>query len=150
MVADAATRHGVLEQTRPGRADRTSHGAGSPDPGPVALPRDRKRQAVHPDARQKRLLEQAAVVGEAMAKANTTDKRVAPAFWPDTNWKHALVVSVDQRTPNYDQLDERAAWFYEAVVVSKGMLTQTPGVGQRYIAAYKDRTGAWLDGANAY
>ena len=85
-----------------------------------------------------------------MAKANTTDKRVEPAFWPGTNWKHALVVSVDHPTPNYDQLDERAAWFYEAVVVSKGMLTQTPGVGQRYIAAYKDRTGAWLDGANAY
>jgi hypothetical protein len=24
------------------------------------------------------------------------------------------------------------------------MLTQTPGVGQRYIAAYKDREGNWL------
>jgi hypothetical protein len=85
-----------------------------------------------------------------MAKANTSDKRVEPAFWPGTNWKHALVVSVDQRTPNYDQLDERAAWFYEAVVISKGMLTQTPGVGQRYIASYKDSGGRWLDGDNSY
>lgn len=85
-----------------------------------------------------------------MAKANTSDKRVEPPFWPGTNWKHALVVSVDQRAPNYDQLDERAAWFYEAVVISKGMLTQTPGVGQRYIAAYKDSKGEWLDGGNTY
>lgn len=103
-----------------------------------------------PDARQKKLLEEAAVVGEAMAKANTSDKRVEPAFWSGTHWKHALVVSVDQRMPGYDQLDERAAWFYEAVVVSKGMLTQTPGVGQRYIASYKDRDGQWLSGGNHY
>jgi hypothetical protein len=57
---------------------------------------------------------------------------------------------VDQRKPNYDQIDERAAWFYEAVVVSKGMLTQTPGVGQRYIAAYKDADGEWLTGEKSY
>ncbi len=30
------------------------------------------------------------------------------------------------------------------------MLTQTPGVGQRYIAAYRDRDGQWLTGGNTY
>jgi hypothetical protein len=109
-----------------------------------------KGKPYNPDARQKKILEEAAVVGEAMAKANTSDKRVEPAFWPGTNWKHALVVSVDQRMPGYDQLDERAAWFYEAVAISKAMLTQAPGVGQRYIAAYKDRDGNWLSGGNTY
>ena len=102
------------------------------------------------DRRQKAILEEAAIVGEAMAKANTSDKRVEPAFWPRTQWKHALVVSVDQHAPSYDQFDERAAWFYEAVAVSKGMLTQTPGVGQRYLAAYKDAKGEWLNGSNTY
>ena len=109
-----------------------------------------KGKPFEPDDRQKRILEEAVVVGEAMAKANTSDKRVEPPFWPGTQWKHALVVAVDQRTPNYDQLDERAAWFYEAVVVSKGMLTETPGVGQRYIASYKDGDGNWLDGGKSY
>jgi hypothetical protein len=109
-----------------------------------------KGKPFNPNARQKKILEEAVVVGEAMAKANTSDKRVEPPFWPGTNWKHALVVSVDQRAPNYDQIDERAAWFYEAVVISKAMLTQTPGVGQRYIAAYKDRDGNWLSGGNTY
>jgi len=109
-----------------------------------------KGKPFKPDARQKKILEDAVVVGEAMAKANTEDKRVEPPFWPGTHWKHALVVSVNQRMPGYDQLDERAAWFYEAVAVSKGMLTQTPGVGQRYIAAYRDRDGAWLNGGNTY
>lgn len=103
-----------------------------------------------PDSRQQQILADAVVVGEAMAKANTSDKRVEPPFWPGTYWKHALVVSVDQRTPSFDQIDERAAWFYEAVAVSKGMLTQTPGVGQRYIASYRDGDGDWLDGGRTY
>jgi hypothetical protein len=103
-----------------------------------------------PDQRQTKLLQDGAVVGEAMAKANTSDKRVEPPFWQGTQWKHALVVSTDQKALTYDQLDERAAWFYEAVVISKAMLTQTPGVGQRYIAAYKDKDGNWLNGSNTY
>jgi len=109
-----------------------------------------KGKPFQPDARQTKILEEAVVVGEAMAKANTSDKRVEPPFWPGSTWKHALVVSVDQHMPGYDQLDERAAWFYEAVAVSKGMLTQTPGVGQRYLAAYKDAKAKWLDGGHTY
>lgn len=107
-------------------------------------------QPFEPDERQKKLLEEGVLVGEAMAKANTTDKRVEPPFWEGTNWKHALVVSVDQKANTYDQLDERAAWFYEAVVISKGMLTETPGVGQRYIASYRDKDSNWLSGENTY
>jgi hypothetical protein len=30
------------------------------------------------------------------------------------------------------------------------MLTETPGVGQRYIASYKDKAGKWLDGGKTY
>jgi hypothetical protein len=94
-----------------------------------------KGKPFEPDARQKKILGDGVVVGEAMAKANTTDKRVEPP---------------DQKANTYDQLDERAAWFYEAVVISKAMLTQTPGVGQRYIASYKDGKGEWLSGENTY
>jgi hypothetical protein len=50
----------------------------------------------------------------------------------------------------YTQLDERAAWFYEATTTSKGMVTKTPGVGQVYLGSYKDKDGNWLDGANTY
>ena len=41
-----------------------------------------KGKPFNPDARQKKLLEDGVVVGEAMAKANTSDKRVEPPFWP--------------------------------------------------------------------
>jgi hypothetical protein len=50
-----------------------------------------KGESFKPDERQKSLLSEAAVVGEAMAKANTSEKRVEPAFWPNTYWKHAAV-----------------------------------------------------------
>jgi hypothetical protein len=109
-----------------------------------------KGKPFNPDDRQKKLLTEAVIVGEAMAKANTSDKRVVQAFWPDTHWKEATVVSIDQRAPGYDQFDGRAAWFYEAVSISKAMLTNTPGVGQRYIAAYQDEAGNWLSGENTY
>lgn len=107
-------------------------------------------QPFKPNERQTKLLTDGSLVGEAMAKANTTDKRVEPPFWPGTNWKHALVTATDQRGLTFDQLDERAAWFYEAVAISKAMLTENVGVGQRYIAAYKDKSGAWLSGENTY
>ena len=109
-----------------------------------------KGKPFKPDARQKKLLEQGVVVGEAMAIANTVTRRMEPVFWPNTHWKHALVVSASQRMPAFDQLDERAAWYYEAITVSKAMLSETPGVGQRYIAAYQDKDGNWLTGGNTY
>ncbi|XXD10162.1 DUF1254 domain-containing protein [Klebsiella sp. R445] len=109
-----------------------------------------KGKPFNPTPEQKKLLEEASVVGQAMAKANNYGKRWEPAFWKGTHWKHALTVSVDQRMPNWDQFDERASWFYEAVSVSKAMLTQTPGVGQRYIVAYQDKDGNWLTGEHTY
>ncbi len=48
---------------------------------------------------------------------------------------------------NYDQLDERAEWMYEAVTTSAGMVTTTPGLGSIYLASYADKDGGnWLDG----
>jgi Uncharacterized conserved protein len=109
-----------------------------------------KGKTFNPTDDQKKLLEEATVVGQAMAKANNYGKRFEPAFWPNTHWKHAITVSIDQRMPNWDQFDERASWFYEAVSISKAMLSQTPGVGQRYIVTYQDKDGNWLTGEHTY
>jgi len=46
--------------------------------------------------------------------------------------------------------DERAAYFYEGGPTTKAMVTKTPGIGQAYLSAYKDKDGNWLDGANTY
>ncbi len=68
------------------------------------------------------------------------------------HWEFAaLILNPNQRADYYDQLDERAAWFYEAVTISDGMVIQEPSKeGQVYLAAYQDSEDNWLDGSNTY
>ncbi|MGB5136415.1 MAG: DUF1254 domain-containing protein [Prochlorococcaceae cyanobacterium] len=110
-----------------------------------------KGKPFEPDERQARLLTDGALVGEAMAKANDFEKRLKEAHYAEgTHWHFALVIDPSQRAEFYDQLDGRAAWFYEAVTTSSGMVTRTPGVGQVYLGTYKDKDGDWLDGTKSY
>ncbi len=110
-----------------------------------------KGEPFEPDERQARLLSDGALVGEAMAKANDFEKRLEEAHYAEgTHWHFALVIDPSQRAEFYDQLDGRAAWFYEAVTTSSGMVTRTPGVGQVYLGTYKDKDGDWLDGTRSY
>ncbi|NES79545.1 MULTISPECIES: DUF1214 domain-containing protein [Okeania] len=105
-----------------------------------------------PDERQKAILEQGALVGEAMARVNDFQKRSEAAHYADgVHWEFALILDPSQGTEYYDQLDERAAWFYEAVTASSGMVIDEPGQGgQVYLGTYKDSDGNWLDGSNTY
>jgi hypothetical protein len=109
-----------------------------------------KGKPFKPTDRQKKLLEEAAFVGEAMAKANDLAKRSTEPYWKGAKWKLALGLDPTQKQKYYDQLDERAEWMYEAVTTSAGMVTTTPGVGSIYQAAYADKDGDWLDGAKSY
>jgi hypothetical protein len=110
-----------------------------------------KGKPFEPDERQVRLLTDGALVGEAMAKANDFEKRLKEAHYAEgTHWHFALVIDPSQRAEFYDQLDGRAAWFYEAVTTSSGMVSRTPGVGQVYLGTYKDKDGDWLDGSKSY
>jgi len=110
-----------------------------------------KGKPFKPDARQTKLLTEGAVVGEAMAKAIDFEKQFESAHYSDgRRWHFSLVLDPSQRSENYDQLDERAAWFYEARTTSAGMVTKTPGVGQIYLGTYKDKAGGWLDGGKTY
>lgn len=105
-----------------------------------------------PDERLTRILTAATATGELMAKANSFAKRFPGAmYWPDRKWDLVLQLDrSDQRGSDYDQLLERAAWFYEAVSFSEAMKSQTPGVGQAYLGAYTDLSGEWLDGGEHY
>jgi hypothetical protein len=104
-----------------------------------------------PDDRQRRILEEAVFVGEAMAKANDFAKRFESAHYvDDSQWEYATVASPDQRADHHDELDERAAWLYEAVTNDIAMHGQRTGWGQVYMATYKDSDGNWLDGASTY
>jgi hypothetical protein len=104
-----------------------------------------------PDERQRRILEEATVVGEAMTRAIGYEPRFAGAtVYPGRDWKLALFLDAGQETEHTTQLDERTAWFYEAVTASKGMTTHTPGQGQVYLHVGRDSDGAWLSGDSHY
>jgi hypothetical protein len=111
-----------------------------------------KGKPFQPDERLARILKQAAAAGELMAQANTFAKRFDQgSYWPDRAWEQAIVLDNSaQRGNGYDELLERASWFYEAVSFSEAMKSTTPGVGQAYLGSYTDGAGAWLDGARSY
>jgi hypothetical protein len=110
-----------------------------------------KGKPFDPDWRTQRILMEASIVGEAMAKANDFDKRMESAHYRDgSQWEYATVADPDQRGEFYEQLDERAAWLYEAVTNDVAMHGQKTGKGQVYMATYKDGDGDWLDGGTNY
>lgn len=105
-----------------------------------------------PDERQKKILTEAATVGEAMARANSYAKRFEGArVWEGKHWEKALFISdIDQDLDTHTQLDERASWFYEAIGVTDGMMGKIVGAGQVYLESQKDSDGDWLDGGKEY
>jgi hypothetical protein len=104
-----------------------------------------------PDARQSKILAEAAKVGELMARANAFEKRLPGAtVYPDKHWEYANMVELNQEGKVYTQLDERGSWFYEAIGESAGMQGRILGFGQVYLETSKDRDGNPLDGGKAY
>lgn len=104
-----------------------------------------------PDARRKKVLEDAALLGEEITRVIVSQKRLIGDYYrKDARWQFALVVDPGQRLENYDQLDERTSWFYEAISSTYSMITTKPGVGSIYLSTYTDHDGEWLDGSKRY
>jgi hypothetical protein len=112
-----------------------------------------KGKPFQPDERQKKNLIHAALVGEAMAKASSFDKRFEGIrYRPDAHWDHVVPpdYDVEQDVGNSTQFEERTAIFYEAIGMSAGSIPKTPGVGQAYFSAYRDKDGHPFDGGKSY
>jgi hypothetical protein len=110
-----------------------------------------KGKPFEPDARQTKIMTAAALVGEAMAKANTADRRFAGVkYRSDARWDFALQLDADDPGAFWNLLDERASWFYEAVGAGPAMAPKRPGPSSAYLGAYKGKAGKWLDGGASY
>ena len=110
-----------------------------------------KGKPFKPNARQTKILTDAALVGEAMAKANSADRRFAGGkYRPDAHWDFALQLDADDPANFWNLIDERASWFYEAVGAGPSMAPKRPGPSSAYLGAYKDKAGRWLDGGASY
>lgn len=110
-----------------------------------------KDQEFKPDARQIKILEEAMVVGEAMARASLYEPRIPGAtVWPDRDWKWAVLLNADQESEFYTQLDERLHWFFGAIYMTPAMALKEAGPGSQYVQTFKDENGGWLTGSNNY
>jgi hypothetical protein len=110
-----------------------------------------KGKSFKPDERQTKILTEAAFVGEAMAKANDFAKRIPGSrYRPDSHWEYVIVADPAQDLPGYSQLDERAAYFYEGIFLTRAMMSRTPGFGQAYLGGYRDKDGHAFDGGQTY
>jgi hypothetical protein len=110
-----------------------------------------KGKPFQPDARQKKLLEQGAFIGEAMAMSLSFNKRSEGArYRSDANWDYLIMLDPSQETEFFSQLDERADYFYQAVTTTKGMVTKTPGVGSTYLGTTESKDGGRFDGGKTY
>lgn len=113
----------------------------------------KKGKPFNPDERQRRILTEAALVGEAMAKANAFEKRIEGyRYNPDARWDYLIPewYAIEQDIADSTQFEERTALFYEAIGMSAGSVPKTPGIGQSYLTAYRDAEGHALDGGKTY
>ena len=105
------------------------------------------------DSRTKSILADAAKVGRAMAATISYESRHAKKLrWPGkSRWEELILTEhPDYVNPNYEELDSRAALYYQAAGASKSILKDVVGAGSKYAAAFKDGNGDWLNGSKSY
>jgi hypothetical protein len=108
-----------------------------------------------PDARMKKILVEAAAVGNATSRALTFEAR-DPGFYHYKNsaWNNPLWYP--EATHRFDRddgvrlLDMRTYMFYYATGNTPAMIRKLVGVGSQYAIAFNDATGDRLDGAKNY
>ena len=108
-----------------------------------------------PDARMKKLLTEAAAVGNATSRAIFWETRDESAFlYEDSYWKRGFVGG------NYEylkdegmggrNLDARTHFYYMATVNTPAMAMKLIGKGSQYAWGYLDAKGNYLDGGKTY
>jgi hypothetical protein len=112
-----------------------------------------KGQPFAPDARMRRILEDAARVGNAQMRVQSfADRRPDRIVWPDRKWEWVGLrpESGDFAAASYVDLDARETWFYQAIGASPAMFRRAAGAGSLYWLGLRDNTGAYLDGGRSY
>jgi len=105
-----------------------------------------------PDARMKKILTEAAAVGDALGRAFAYKTREQDAYYFDNrNWKHAFIGGYKfEKQPGVANLSSAAMFFFAATGVTPAMDTQIVGEGSVYPWTASDANGNTLDGGKAY
>jgi len=105
-----------------------------------------------PDARMRKILEEAAAIANATARAITFAPRDPNAvLWPDSQWLSGFLGnSYEWMRNGHRYLDARTAFFYSATLNTPAMVSAAPGTGSQYAVSAHDGKGQWLDGERNY
>jgi hypothetical protein len=123
-----------------------------------------------PDERMKKILSDAAAVGNATGRALNWRYALAHpgwAYYTDSHWGNMLFQGgafFETPPPTYEgkgmfkpypptgarTLDSRAAFYYAYTLDSPGMIMRIPGVGSQYLMGFLDADGHPFDGAKTY
>ena len=109
-------------------------------------------QPFNPSEALKTTLAEGANLGELMCRANQIEPREDEPYYENTTWYRLLVNFPLTKTSKTDYfLDESDEYYYEAVTVTAGMQSDTPGPGTTsYLTTKKDKDGNFLMGSNTY
>ena len=112
-----------------------------------------KDQPFSPDARMKRILEDAAKMGCALMRVESfADRRPDRVVWKDRQWQWAGLRfengSFD--TANYTDTYARDKWFFQAIATSPAMFRRDAGAGSLYWLGLRDKGGIYLAGGKTY
>ena len=111
-----------------------------------------KGKPFEPDARMKKILTEAAAVGNASVRAITFGTRDPDMFYyPDRQWKICFNGGYDFTKENGERhLDGRALFHYYATGITPAMEAKVVGAGSQYVYTERDSEGRNLDGGRTY
>ncbi|MCB1823561.1 MAG: DUF1214 domain-containing protein [Candidatus Competibacteraceae bacterium] len=105
-----------------------------------------------PDARMKKILTEAAAVGDATARAilfHTRDR--AAYYYKDSNWQLGFIGGYQfQAAPGVADFDAATFYYYLAILVTPAMEEKMIGKGSQYAWTARDANGDPLDGGKSY
>ena len=105
-----------------------------------------------PDEHRRGILDDAARIGAAMARATLYAARNLDSFrWEGSSWKNGFVGgSYEFLNDGARNLDARTLFHYAATVITPAMAHAQVGAGSAYLYTAQDAGGALLDGAATY
>jgi hypothetical protein len=127
-----------------------------------------KGQPFEPAPRMRKVLEEAAVVGNATARTIVFAPRPEEGFeyYPDSHWQNVLFLGgyefldpppqitaegvVPSPSDGARKLNSRIAFFYPYTGITPAMCMRLTGIGSQYVWAMRGSDGEFLDGSRNY
>lgn len=104
-----------------------------------------------PDARMKKILTEAAAVGDATARALTYRMRDNEAYYYEGSaWRTAFLGGYSFERNGVKLLDSASQYYFYATGVTPAMEAKMVGSGSQYALAFVDAKGRPLDGGRTY